>query len=136
MKKSEIRDKFTSLLKEKFDNVEDKMYFPDEHAQLSNAFPYVTIVFGSWTPQGNALYGTQTLSIIGITQGDNDTLTERIDEMENDIFSAIHKKEIQLNITEVNNTNLFAPFGLEAGLFPPFGGVRFEITVSNVKVAI
>ena len=133
MKKSELRIAIRNLLLDKFDNVEEKMYHPDEYAELSNGFPYVTIVFNQWTPQGVSRYGTQTMDIIGITNGNEDTLMSRLDDMENNIIDAIEKKDPKINITAIDNRNLFEPFGLNAGVYYPYAGVRFSCVVPNVK---
>ena len=45
------------------------------------------------------------------------------------------KKEIDRKsgvvITEIDNNNIFKPFGLDAGVYPPFGAVRIEIKVAR-----
>ena len=133
MKKSELRNKLRNLLLEKFDNVEEFMYHPDEYAQLASGFPYVTLVFNQWTPQGVSKYGTQSIDIIGITNGDKDTLMSRIDQVENDIIDSIYKQDPKINITLIDNNNLFAPFGINAGVFFPYAGIRISCTVANVK---
>ena len=133
MKKSELRNKLRNLLLTKFDNVEEFMYHPDEYAQLASGFPYVTLVFSQWTPQGVSKYGTQSIDIIGITNGDKDTLMSRIDQVENDIIDSIYKQDPKINITLIDNNNLFAPFGINAGVFFPYAGIRISCTVANVK---
>ena len=133
MKKSELRNKLRNLLLTKFDNVEEFMYHPAEYAQLASGFPYVTLVFNQWTPQGVSKYGTQSIDIIGITNGDKDTLMSRIDQVENDIIDSIYKQDPKINITLINNNNLFAPFGINAGVFFPYSGIRISCTVANVK---
>ena len=133
MLKSELRDGLRNLLLEKFDNVEEMMYHPVEYAELNGDFPYVTMVFNQWTPQGVTRYGTQTVDIIGITDGDKDTLMSKIDQVENDIIEAIYKKDPKANITLIDNNNLFAPFGINAGVFFPYAGVRVSCVVPNVK---
>ena len=133
MNKTELKEKINNELKSKFDFVEDTMIFPDEYANLNGDFPYVTIVFSSWKPQTTALYGKQGISIIGITQGDKDTISHRVDSVEAKILEVITKSEIKMNILEIDNNSLFTPFGLDAGLRLPYGGVRFECEVSNVR---
>ena len=122
-----------NLLLKKFDNVEEFMYHPDEYAELAGNFPYITMVFNQWTPQGVALYGTQSIEIIGIASGDKDTLMDKVDQIEDDIIGAIYKQDPKANITLVDNNNLFAPFGINAGVYFPYGGVRISCTVANVK---
>jgi len=133
MKKSELRNKLRNLLLKKFDNVEELMYHPDEYAQLSGNFPYVTMVINQWAPQGVGKYGTQTIDIIGIASGDKDTLMSKVDEVENDIIDAIYKQDPKASITLVDNNNLFALFGINAGVFFPYAGVRVSCVVPNVK---
>lgn len=135
MNKSELRTSIRNLLLSKFDNVEEIMFHPDEYSELAGKFPYVTIVFNTWTPQGVARYGTQSIDIIGICSGDKQTLMSRLDEMENKINNAITKSDPKININFVENNNLFKEFGLNAGVYYPYAGVRFICTVSNVKNA-
>lgn len=132
MKKSELRDNLNKELKKYFDNVESEMSFPDERASMANAFPYLTIVFDKLTLDGNTR-GIQSLSIIGITKG-GDNLTNLVDNLEEKLFQAIDNAEFPIVIKTVDNTNLFKPYGLDAGLFSPYGGVRFEIEIPNVKL--
>ena len=133
MKKTELRNKLNNIIKAKFDFVEDRMIFPDEYAELNNNFPYVTIIFNAWTPQGNALYGVQSVTIIGIANGDKDTLSEKVDQVEQKLIECLSSSEIKLQILEIDNNNLFKPFGLDAGLFLPYGGVRIQANISNVR---
>lgn len=133
MKKSELRGIVTKALRKYFDNVEMEMSFPDERASMTNAFPYLTIVFDKLTFDYTNVRGVQKLSIIGITKG-GDNLVDLVDNMEENIFKATTEFGITNSITEVNNSNLFKPYGLDAGLFAPYGGVRFEIEIPNVKL--
>ncbi|MCP3683790.1 MAG: hypothetical protein GY861_13985 [bacterium] len=133
MRKSELRTAMRNLLLKKFDNVEEFMYHPAEYAELSGSFPYITMVFNQWTPQNTALYGTQSIEIIGIASGDKDTLMDKVDQIENDIIDAIYKQDPKANITLVDNNNLFAPFGINAGVYFPYAGCRISCTVANVK---
>jgi hypothetical protein len=135
MNKSELRTAVRNLLLVKFDNVEEIMFHPDEYAQLAGNFPYVTMVFNQWTPQGNSRYGTQSMDIIGICTGDKSTLMERLDKMENDLIDAIQKTDPKININSIDNNNLFAPFGLNSGVYYPYAGIRVNCIVPNVKNA-
>jgi len=133
MKKSELRAKIVTAFRKNFDNIETQMIFPDEMADLNGAFPYITIVFDKLSFDYTNARGIQKLSIIGITKGE-ENLSDLIDNVEEKIFNSIDNSEMQIEITEVNNSNLFKPFGLDGGLFPPYGGVRFEIEIPNVKL--
>lgn len=132
MTKSELRTSIRNLFLENFDNVESRMYHPVEYAELNNDFPYITIVFNKWTPQQISKYGTQEISIIGIVSGDDETLMAKLDDMQTKIIDSIYKKDVKMNVTLIDNNNLFAPFGLDAGVFYPYAGVRIECTVANV----
>lgn len=135
MNKSELRTSIRNLLLSKFDNVEEIMFHPDEYSELAGKFPYVTKVFNTWTPQGVARYGTQSIDIIGICSGDKQTLMSRLDEMENKLIDALLKTDPKININSIDNNNLFQAFGLNAGVYYPYAGIRLSCTVPNVKNA-
>ena len=135
LSKTGLREKLNDELKDVVDNVETSFTFPEEFAELNNEFPYATVLFGSFIPTGNAKYGLQSISIIAIARGDKDDLAFRVDKLERDIFNKLYRnKSIKTVITEVDNNNLFKNFGLDAGLFLPYGGVRFELEIPNVQI--
>lgn len=133
MNKSELRTAIRNLLLARFDNVEEVMFHPDEYAELAGNFPYVTMVFNTWTPQGVARYGTQSVDLIGICKGDKDTIMSTLDDLESNLINAITKTDPKININSIDNNNLFASFGLNAGVYFPYAGVRISCTVPNVK---
>ena len=73
---------------------------------------------------------TQGISIIGFVKDDQNTVSEKIDDIEDKIIQAIYRKS-GVVITEIDNNNIFKPFGLDAGVYPPFGAVRIEIKVAR-----
>lgn len=135
MNKSELRENIKKLLRSICSNVEDSFVFPEEKANLQNAFPYITVVFGDMDfPEGTNRM-MQQISIIGIVRGKEGDLITQQDKLENDIFRVLYKNELfQCSINQGSNTNLFKPFGFEAGIFPPYAGIRFEIEVPQVKI--
>lgn len=133
MKKSELRTAIRNLLLTKFDNVEEIMFHPDEYAELAGKFPYVTMVFNTWTPQGSSRYGVQSVDIIGICMGEKENLMAKLDDLENNLIDAITKADPKVNILSIDNNNLFSPFGLNGGVYFPYAGVRVNCSVPNVK---
>lgn len=135
MKKSECRSALKSELKKICDNVEETFVHPLAKAESNGDFPYITIIFGGWIPDQVTKYGRQTVSIIGIVRDDSDSLVDRADTLENDIINLLYKNEkIKCTIKSIDNTNLFKPFSLDAGVFPPYAGVRVELEISNTSL--
>lgn len=135
MLKSEMRDKLKKLLRSVCDNVEETFVFPEEKAQMQNAFPYITVIFGDMTFQENSARYTQKISILGFVKGTETDIISKQDALESKIFQALHKNEqLQLVITGGSNSNLFKPFGFDAGVFLPYAGIRFELEIPQVKV--
>ena len=132
--KAQIKADIISKMKEISDNVEEHFFFPEEYAELQKDFPYITIIFDTLEFEDNSKRGKQKISIIGIANGDTENLVERVDRLEKDMFNALYRQPFQPVITEISNSNLFRPFGLDAGLFLPYGGVRLELIVPNVIV--
>ena len=137
MNKAELRSYLKKLLRTVCDNVEDTFIFPEDKASIQNAFPYITIIFGDMDFPEGAHRMIQKISIIGFVRGTETDLINKQDDLENKIFKVIYKNELfQCSINTGSNTNLFKPFGLDAGLFPPYAGVRFELDVPQVKMIL
>lgn len=135
MSKKEMRNKLKALLRTVCDNVEDTFVFPEEKATMQNAFPYITIIFSDMRFQENSARYTQKVSIMGFVRGTDKDIIDKQDALESKIFQALHKNEqLQLVITDGSNSNLFKPFGFDAGVFLPYAGVRFELEIPQVKV--
>jgi len=135
MNKSEMRENLKKLLKGVCDNVEDIFVFPLEKADLQNAFPYITIVFGDMEFEDNSKRFIQDVTILGFVKGTEEDLINKQDDLETKIFQALHKNQtMQLNIQRGSNTNLFKPFGLDVGLFYPYAGIRFDLRIPQAKV--
>lgn len=127
---TDLRNGIVENLKTVVDNVQEVFIFPEEMAMLQPDFPYVTMVFGEGEFDGQRRI-IQSVSIIGIVKGENDEIPDKIITLKNEIFEALYNKEPKINFVSQNLTNLFAPFGLDAGIFPPYGGIRFECTIPN-----
>ena len=133
--RTKIREQLKALLRNEFDNVEDVFIFPTQKAELEANFPYITVVLGKMPLEGGTRRGSLEVSVIGITKGEDKYLPELADQMEGKIFKSLHKNgKIAITITEIDPSNLFKPFGLDAGIFPPYAGVRFSCTIPEVKV--
>ena len=128
--KEDIRKFLISELKTFCDNVETQFIHPLEYAEQNNKFPYITIIFGKAQVSENSKMALQGISIIGFVKEDQNTLSEKIDEIEDKIIKAIYRKS-GVVISEIDNNNIFKPFGLDAGVYPPFGAVRIEILVAR-----
>ena len=136
MLRNELNDNLLNELKRACDNVGVHFSHPVERATANKDFPYVTVVWREWRPDtiGN-LYGMQTCDIIGIVKGDDDDLLSKSTELEDKIINVLYKNEtVKNNIVVINHSNLFQPFGVDAGVFPPYSGVRIEIEIGNVKL--
>ena len=128
--KNEIKNFLINELKTFCDNVETQFIHPLEYAELNNQFPYITIIFGKAEVNENSKMTMQGISIIGFVKDDQNTVSEKIDDIEDKIIKAIYRKS-GVVITEIDNNNIFKPFGLDAGVYPPFGAVRIEIKVAR-----
>jgi len=112
------------------DNVNDNFVLPTEYLELTNKFPYITIVLGEFTAQNVSRYFTQNISIIGIIKEEEQFITEKLIEFEQKVFNQLYKNtNLKLNVINGSNNNLFQPFGLEAGLYLPFAGFRMELQI-------
>lgn len=135
MSKEELRGFIKQLLRTVCQNVEDSFVFPEERSQLQSAFPYVTLVFGEMQFSDGTNRMIQKISVIGFVRGKEEDIIAKQDDLENKIFKALYKNELfQCSITSGSNSNLFRPFGFDAGIFLPYAGVRFELEVPIVKV--
>lgn len=128
--KNDIKNFLVSELKSFCDNVETQFIHPLEYAEQNSKFPYITIIFGKAEINENSKMAMQGISIIGFAKDDQNTISEKIDEIEDKIIKAIYRKS-GVVITEIDNNNIFKPFGLDAGVYPPFGAVRIEIKVAR-----
>ena len=128
MKENEIRQLLKDNLLKICDNVSEKFVFPDEHASLQSDFPYITITYGLAEFTGVSKLVIQEVHIIGFVKSNDDDLPDLISDLKRDIFFTIYNNENpKLIVTELDQNNIFKPFGLDAGLFPPYGAVRFTI---------
>lgn len=135
MSKEELRGFLKQLLRSICSNVEDSFVFPEERASLQGAFPYITLVFGDMDFPGDTNRMIQRISILGFVRGKQEDIIAKQDDLENKIFKALYKNELFVcSITNGSNSNLFKPFGFEAGIFLPYAGIRFELEVPMVKV--
>ena len=112
------------------DNVTEVFIDPESMAELQGDFPYITMVFGEGDVNGRRV--EQAVSIIGFVKGDMETIPDQIIELKNKIYNAIYNKEPKIILQTQDLTNLFRPFGLDAGVSPPYGGIRFECTMPGV----
>ena len=137
LSKTEIRNKLRALLLEICDNVEGVFVFPVERAELEGKFPYITMLFGKTTIGSSSKRGIQTLSIIGIVKEDaTEALVEAQDRLEGRIHEQLRTKGKEIGVTLIDSDalNLFKPFGLDGALYPPYAGVRFEISIGRINV--
>jgi len=135
MNRQEIRTEIVNLLKVKFDNVDDLFIFPEEIAEAQERFPYVTILFGITRMQEGTRRYIQEMDIIAIDKGENADLVWKQDQLINNIFQTLHKAAtVMVDIQEVDSQNLFKPFGLDMGLYPPYCGVRFHVRVPGAII--
>ena len=123
-------------LKKVCDNVETQFDHPQNRAEAQLEFPYITVVWKEWQPEEGQLYGIQTCDIIGIVQGETNDLLELSSDFEGKVIGQLYKNDlVKNNIENINNSNLFEPFGLSAGVFPPFAGFRIELSIGNVRIS-
>lgn len=135
MIKSELRANLKKLLRTICDNVDETFVFPEERAHLNGAFPYITIVFGDMDFDGSSQRFIQRVSVIGFVKGTEQDLINKQDDLETKIFRVLYKNgSFQCNINSGSNTNIFKPFGFDAGIFAPYAGIRFELEIPQVKV--
>ena len=136
MLRSEIKSLLNTELKTICDNVEDSFDHPASRASEQKDFPYITVVWREWRPdQLGSIYGKQSIDIIAIVTGENEDLLELSSVLEQNIINLITKnKSIKNYISGIDNTNIFQPFGLNAGVFPPYAGVRISIDIGNVSL--
>jgi len=135
MKKSEIRETIRDLLLEICDNVQESFVHPVEYTELQGDFPYLTMTWGLIEFQGDSNRAISELDIIGIIKGDEDDLIEKRDELERDVYNKLYKNDmVKLIINDIDDTNLFRQFGIQAGVFPPYAGFAMKVTIPNTQV--
>jgi hypothetical protein len=72
------------------------------------------------------------MNIIIIDRGEKDDLVWKQDQMIDKTFSALHKSNnVSINIKEVDSQNIFKPFGLDIGIYPPFCGARILLSTAG-----
>jgi hypothetical protein len=131
----QIKEQLISELKTICSNVEKYFDHPVERANQQGDFPYITVVWRDWRPEAvGQIRGVQTCDIIGIVYGDNEDLETKLSELETAVIGLLHRNELRNNIVSVDNSNLFLPFGIQAGVFPPYAGFRIEVNFANVKL--
>ena len=128
--KEDIRKFLIEELSKVCDNVETIFVHPEAKSELNGNFPYITILFQNADIEQNSKMAMQKLSIIGFVKSDDDTISDKIDDLESKILNAIYRKSGVI-ITSIDNSNIFKPFGLDMGVYPPFGAVRFELQVAR-----
>jgi hypothetical protein len=138
MNKEDIRKELIKLCKNVCDNVYDKFIHPEDFTALQVDFPYITITYGNTTYEGGSNRGIQTAYIIGYVKKDNDSLADAIDELEIKLWAELknsnNPKPFQIVVEEVDNSNIFKPFGLDAGVFPPYAAFRMTVKIPQVKM--
>lgn len=112
------------------DNVTETFVHPESMSEMQAEFPYITMVFGQGDISTRRF--EQSVSIIGFVKGDIETIPDQIIELKNKIYNALYNKEPKIIFQIQDLTNLFQPFGLDAGVGVPYGGVRFECVVPGV----
>jgi hypothetical protein len=136
MNRKELKESLINTLKKVCSNVETNISHPSERANTQSDFPYITVVWRDWKPDsvGN-VYGKQLCDIIAIVYGEDKDLLVRSADLEEKIIGVLFKNEdFKNNIITINPSNLFQPFGINAGVFPPYAGFRVEIEIANVKL--
>jgi len=137
MNTTEIRTALKNELLSVCDNVHDIFVYPDEFADMQSEFPYITLILNQISFEGGTKRGIRNISIIGIVKGNNDDLMEKRDKLEADIFTKLYKNcNVTCNIIDIESQNIFKPFGLEAGIFPPYAGTLINIQVPETMVSI
>ena len=132
MNSIELRFKLREAMLTVCDNVAELFIYPEELTSLQNDFPYITFLLGKATTEGKSRRFKQEVSIIGIVTGPDELLLDRRDTLKAKMIEALYKPDFQCVVTEVDNGNLFKPFGLDAGLFPPYAGVRIEVVIPEI----
>ena len=128
MNKTQLRNALTKELLEVCDNVHTIFIHPEEYASLASSFPYITLTFGTSVAQGGSKRFITEIHIIGFVKGNNDELIDKIDKLESDIYAKLYKNQnIKLVIEEIDNNNIFKPFGIDAGIYPPYAGLRMVV---------
>ena len=135
MRKDEIKSTLTAQLKTICSNVEDYFDHPMKRSEEQGEFPYITVVWKDWRPEAEGqIRGVQSCDIIGIVYGDNEDLEIKSSKLETDLITLLYKNDLKNVIVSVDNNNLFQPFVINAGVFPPYAGFRIELKIANVKL--
>jgi hypothetical protein len=133
--KYQIKEQLISELKTICSNVEKYFDHPVRRTEAQGDFPYITVVWRDWRPEAvGQIRGVQTCDIIGIVYGETEDLEVKLSELETAVIGLLYKNELRNNIVSVDNSNLFLPFGIQAGVFPPYAGFRIEVNLANVKL--
>lgn len=137
MNTTELRKALRDELLTICDTVHDTFVYPDEYADIQGAFPYITMVFGLMPLENGTKRGKREISIIGIVKGNQEELMEKRDKLESDIILQLyHNSKIACTILDIDSQNIFKPYGLESGIFPPYAGTLIRIEVPQAIEAI
>jgi hypothetical protein len=129
---SDLRNSLRENLLTVVDNVTDVFTHPEAMAELQYGFPYVTMVFGEGEVDMRRV--KQSVSIIGFVEGEDDEIADKLIDLKTKVFNSIYNEEPKIVISSQDLTNVFKPFGLDAGVFPPYGAFRFECTLPVVMM--
>lgn len=124
MKRIDMISNLRSELLTICDTVEKTFIFPNQ--DNPEMFPYMCIQIGTFSEiQKNT--GKQRISIFGFVYGDKEDLTEKSIALSDKTIDLIQKSNsVKLIIESGDNSNLFKPLGLDAGVYPPLAGFRID----------
>jgi hypothetical protein len=135
LRKDEIKATLTAQLKTICSNVENYFDHPLKRSESQGEFPYITVIWKDWRPEAEGqIRGVQSCDIIGIVYGDDDDLEIKLSTLETSIITLLYKNDMRNVIVSIDNSNIFQPFGINAGVFPPYAGFRIELKISNIKL--
>lgn len=129
MNKFSAKNELVQTLAGCVDKVYNAMVLPDIYQERNGEFPYITIIEGIMEPiNNNHRIFLTTFEIIGYVKGDIESLSEDRDRLENKVYSALVKnRDLKVVIKSVDSNNIYAPFGITAGVYPPYAAFRTTI---------
>lgn len=133
--KGQSRKILVDTIKGVCDNVYGDLILPDIDAERNTEFPYICVIDNEQNFEPNQrMVSDYSLTIIGFVQGDAEDLIEKRDILEDKVFWALlNEKTLKIRIENINNRNIYQPWGLEAGVYFPYAAFRMEVKLPYIK---
>jgi len=131
----ELKTKLKNLLLKVCNHVNFDLILPQENQNIADEFPNISIVFNTFVLENGVNRGKQSIDLICLVRDESEYLSETKDLFLKQVFGILYKNhEVTLVINEINESNVFANLGIDAGINIPYGGFRINLTIPQVMI--